>query len=608
MEQIEETRETNDEIGDNEKEVDNESSDDVSDESADQLEEGKSLRSSARPKKLPKRFEEYEMAHLALSAESFVDSVPESLETAKERPDYENWKEAVDNEIKALEKNNTWTLIEKPKNVKLIDSRWVFRLKRHPDGQIKEYKARLVAKGFMQKKGFDYKETYAPVARLTTVRTLLVVINHRNLLAQQMDVKSAFLNGILEEDIYMRIPEGFESKDDRVCKLNKALYGLKQVPLCWNNKFNEFAQEQQLRRSEYDPCLYIGSKQQTVVYLLIYVDDIILASNDPGKIMELKAKLTEMFDMSDIGEVTQFLGINIRQTQEGMYLNQKNYLLNLLEKFGMSNCKACKTPMETTAIRNETKDDDDTSEAKNRPIRELVGCLMYVMLGTHPDLSIAVNYCSRFQDKPNDRLWKALKRILRYIKGTIDLELFYTKHEKTKLVGYADSDYAGDERDRISTTGYLYKVFGGTVCWTTRKQTSTALSSTEAEYVALTEAACEGIWLVNLFEDINVAKTKFVIYEDNQSCIKLTEKWDHKRLRHIDVKYNFIKELVRDKRVSVEYISTKEQTADILTKNLMGVQFSKLRQNLGLRKTEITNSQRLDSGEVLKSIRSCEID
>lgn len=352
------------------------------------------VRRSTRTKRQPVRYGDYIMVHIALSAESFIDDVPENLENAKNRSDYRYWKAAVEEELKTLKKNNTWTLVRKPENVKVIDNKWVFRLKRHPDGQIKGYKARLVAKGFMQRKGFNYEETYAPVARLTTIRTLVAVINYKNLKTLQMDVKSAFLHGSIDEEIYMRKPEGFEENDSCICKLNKALYGLKQAPLNWNNRFNEFAEGQQFKRSEHDPCLYVKHYDQSVLYLLIYVDDIIIASDDSKKIEELKTKLCETFEMSDLGDVTQFLGINIRSTENGIYLNQRNYLVNLLERFGMSDCKPCKTPMDVNGISIETKDDDNSSEAKEKPIRELIGCLSYIMLATRPDLSVAINHCS----------------------------------------------------------------------------------------------------------------------------------------------------------------------------------------------------------------------
>lgn len=394
--------------------------------------------SNSRPRKLPSRFADYEMnfdedEHLALSALSYADEVPESLEIAKTRSDYKYWKEAVDEEIKSLTKNNTWTIVERPKDSRLIDSKWVFRLKRDQDGQIKKYKARLVARGFMQKEGFDYEETYAPVARLTTLRTLLAIINHENLEVQQMDVKSAFLHGTIEEDIYMKIPEGFVVKDGLVCKLNKALYGLKQAPYRWNYRFNEFAERHQLKRSQHDPCLYVKTTESSVIYLLLYVDDIIIASNRIDEIKFLKQKLSQNFEMHDMGDLRQFLGINVRKTNDGIYLNQRKYLLNVLERFGMSDCKESKTPMEANIYFGENKETENTLLVKGKPVRELIGCLMYLMLCTRPDLSASLNLCSRAQSNPTEQLWISLKRILRYLKGTVDYELFYNKNSDIDL-------------------------------------------------------------------------------------------------------------------------------------------------------------------------------
>lgn len=537
-----------------------------------------------RTRKQPAYLADYEteIDHMILSAQAFVDDVPISYENCKTKDDYKYWKEAIDEEVKSLNKNFTWTLVKKPENAKLIDSKWVFKIKKDSDGEILKYKARLVARGFMQRKGYDYEETYAPVARLSTVRALLAVINFKNLIAEQMDVKSAFLHGILNEDIYMKIPDGVETEDKNlVCKLNKALYGLKQASHCWNSRFNKFATEQNLIQSANDPCLYT-KMSNNITYLLLYVDDIILAGNNIQEIVRLKSELTRTFNMQDMGILKQFLGISIRRTNEGMFLNQNAYLKTVLMRFGMDECKSLKTPME-----NGLKLDSKGEVVKDKPVRQLIGCLMYAALGTRPDINAALNYCSRFQSKPTEALWSALKRILRYVSGTLNLELFFDKNIGIELIGYADADWAGDESDRKSTSGHIFKVFGSTVCWSTRKQSTVAVSSTEAEYVALAEAAKESIWLSNLLDDLGIAKTITVIYEDNQSCIKLTEKWEHKRLKHVDVKFNFVKDLVKDNVIEIKYITTKEQIADILTKTITGQQFIKLRLALGLRSSFI---------------------
>lgn len=295
----------------------------------------------------------------------------------------------------------------------------------------------------------------------------------------------------------------------------------------------------------------------------------------------VKLKLQE-FEMQDLGKLETFLGINIRRTDEGIYLSQKSYINDLLNKFRMNDCKENKTPMETGSLDLIENSRDFGATEIHKPIRELIGSLMYLMLATRPDLSTAVNIYSRYQQNPSEQVWKGLKRILRYLKGTADFELFYPKNTDTKLVGFADADWAGDQEDRKSTTGYLFKVFGGTICWSTRKQTTVAMSSTEAEYVALAEAAREGIWLVNLLHDLGFAKTVFTIFEDNQSCIKVTKRWEHKRLKHVDVKYNFVKDFVSKGLLCIKYVCTNEQTADILTKNVVGELFVKHRSNLGL--------------------------
>lgn len=540
-------------------------------------------RRSMRVRKTPKYLSDYlrddDLEHMALNISLITKEVPTSLEDAKSRPDYNLWNEAVLEEISALNKNRTWTLVDKPQNVKIINCKWVFRIKKDSTGNVFKYKARLVAKGFMQKEGFDYSETYAPVARLTTVRTLLAVANYKNLIVQQMDVKSAFLHGEIEEDVYMSIPEGFENTD-KVCKLNKALYGLKQSPYCWNKKFDGFIQGQSFVRSQTDPCLYIKHIKEGKMYLLLYVDDFLIVGNDDQEITNLKEKLKSNFEMQDLGDIKTFLGINTRFSKKGLYLSQKNYIAQILSRFNMSECKGVKTPMEAGCVIFEETDTEETDE--NLPVRELVGSLMYLMLATRPDLSYSVNTCSRHQSKPTKQLWTKLKRILRYLKSTINLELFYPKNEKVMLVGYADADWAGDLHDRKSTTGYCFKVFGAVVCWCTKKQATVSLSSTEAEYVALAEASKEGVWLSNLLFDLGFEKHIFDIFEDNQSCIKLTSKFDHKRLKHIDVKYNYIKDLIANKTVSVKYLPTTEQVADVLTKSLTSVLFDKFRTDLNL--------------------------
>lgn len=284
------------------------------------------------------------------------------------------------------------------------------------------------------------------------------------------------------------------------------------------------------------------------------------------------------FRMKDLGTPRTFLGIKIERKGNELHLSQRSYFEKLLGRFGMENCQPTSTPMEMTPI----PENQEKLGPEEKPYRELVGCLMYGMIATRPDLSFAVNYFSRYQHDQTEARWKGLKRILRYIKGTLNYNLCYKPKGAENLTCYVDADF-GSESDRKSTSGFLLQVFGNTVCWTTRRQTSVSLSSTEAEYVALATAAAELTWLKNLLVDLNInSNIPPTIYEDNQSCIHLLSKWEHKRLKHVDIKYNFVRDLHEKKLIKVVYINTKNQLADILTKSIPKIQFVKLRASIGI--------------------------
>lgn len=517
-------------------------------------------------------------AVLTLNAESFVEDVPESVEEIELRDDKDNWKKAIHEELDALEKNKTWTLTELPEGKNLLNSKWVFKLKKDKDDNIQTYKARLVAKGCSQKKGFDYEETYAPVARLETLRILLSLVVEENLCLVQLDVKNAFLQGELKEEIYMKIPEGLKNPGKLVCRLQKTLYGLKQASRAWNQVFDDFVKFLRLSQSEVDKCLYTGIFDGNKVFLLLYVDDILIAGVREKDVNYLKTKLREKFPIKDLGEPEKFLGISVFRKQNGaLFLSQSAYLRNLLVKFNMLDCNSVATPMEThPQFMTQGNGEID------KPYRELIGCLMYAMLGTRPDLSFAVNYFSRYQNAQTEELWKGLKRVLRYIKGTLDMGLLFEQGKQSILTCYSDADWGSGE-DRKSTTGYVIKVYGNSVSWATKRQTCVSLSSTEAEYVALATATTELLWVKNLLADMKLEiHDPIEVYEDNQSCIHLLKGWEHRRLKHIDIKYNFIRNLYAEKKIDVRYIETAEQTADILTKGLPKEKFSKHRAQLGM--------------------------
>lgn len=526
------------------------------------------LRRSSRERKKPERFGEVE-SHYAYSAQQYVNCDPESIDEAKQRDDWPDWKKAIDSEYASLVKNDTWTLCDLPKGRRAITGKWVFKLKHKANGEIDKYKARFVARGCSQKAGFDYAETYAPVAKLTTLRILLAVANRFDMYIHQMDVKSAFLNGDLDEDIFMVPPEGFE-KGNKVCKLQKAIYGLKQASRMWNEKFNDFVIRIGFKRCASDYCLYAKIINGIRCYILLYVDDLLIVCDDEKMIQTIRNLMQKEFEMTDIGNIDTFLGMHIQHDREKgiIRMSQTQYLNKVLSKFGMDDCKPAATPIEKGLyLSNELGKTDS-----NIPYRELIGCLIYATQTTRPDLCAATNYFSRFQCCYTNEHFVHAKRALRYIKGSIDLNMQYVRDEKA------------DKNDSKSTSGYVFKVFGNTVSWASRKQNTVAQSSAEAEFAALAESMNEAEWIRGLLIELGFTFDRpIIIHEDSQSCKKAAEApREHKRMKHIAVKYDFVRDTIKKKLVQLSYIPTGEQTADIMTKGLARIQFMHLRSNLNL--------------------------
>lgn len=538
--------------------------------------------------KQPERFNDYEM-YMAFDAESFVNKVPECLEEINKRDDKEFWKNAMKREINSIEKNNTWKEVIKPENAEILNTRWVFATKSLEEKIEDRYKARLVVKGCAQKKTFDYNELYSPVAKMTTIRTLFSVGNQMGYFFKQLDVKTAFLNGNLNEDIYIYPPEGVNCATGMVLKLNKSLYGLKQASKCWNERINEFLLGLDFQRSDNDYCLYYKGKNDNLIYLLLYVDDMILTGPKIESIDECICDLKKEFDLKDQGMLKHFLGLEINYDRELgiLKINQRTYLMNILKRFKFDNCNPSSIPIDPK-LKLEINKNENNDE--HLPVRELVGCLMYLMLGSRPDISFAINYFSRFQDKNSGEVWKHLKRVLRYLRGSIDFELVYKRNlNEDPMVCYVDSDWAGDLNDRKSVSGYLFKVYGNTVSWITRKQNCVALSSTEAELVALCTAVRDSLWLKKLLNDMNLNIQFIKVFEDNQACIALVRNPENnKRVKHIDLRFNFIYDHVHKNELKLEYVDSKNQVADILTKGTNKFQFQVNVEKLGLRIREGT--------------------
>ena len=338
---------------------------------------------------------------MAFDAVSFVERAPKDFQELENREDKNSWIQAMRREIESINKNNTWSQVVEPKDAEIIDTKWVFAFK--PLEKIREdrYKARLVVRGFAQEKTFDYDEIYSPVARMSTLRTLLAIGNQNNFYFEQLDVKTAFLNGHLKENIYIYPPEGIKVQIGYVLKLNRSLYGLKQASKCWNERINKFLLDLGFKRSENDFCLYLKGSSGRLLYLLLYVDDIVMASPELEIINKYKEKLMREYEMKDKGELKHFLGLEINYNKQNgiLKISQERYILGILKRFNMENCQGVRTPIDPKlklTLTNSEKNETD------KPIKELIGCIMYLMLGTRPDISYTVNYLSRYQDVAKD--------------------------------------------------------------------------------------------------------------------------------------------------------------------------------------------------------------
>ncbi|KAE8706377.1 hypothetical protein F3Y22_tig00110393pilonHSYRG00025 [Hibiscus syriacus] len=419
---------------------------------------------------------------------AIIEEVTEP-ETFEEASQSSEWMTAMKEEIDALQQNQTWDLVLKIKDVKLISCKWVYKIKRRPDGSIERYKARLVARGFSQQYELDYDEIFSPVAKLTTVRVLLALATNKDWNLWQMDVKNSFLHGKLDREIYMTQPMGFQSQDhpEYVCKIRKALYGLKRAPRAWYGKIAKFLTKSGYSVTPADSSLFVKANEGKLAIVLVYVDDLIITGDDEAEILQTKENLSVRFQMKELGQLKHFIGLEVDHTHEGIFLCQHKYAKDLLKRFGMLKCKSTSTPMEPNVkiCSHEGKDLEDATM-----YRQLVGSLIYLTL-TRPDISYAVGVMSRYMQNPKKPHLEAIRRILRYVKSTIDYGLLYKKAEDCKLVSYCDVDYAGDHDTRRSTTGYVFKLGSGTISWCSKRQPMVSLSTTEAKYRAASMAAQE---------------------------------------------------------------------------------------------------------------------
>eukprot|EP00253_Pinus_taeda_P023315 PITA_23315 len=409
----------------------------------------------------------------------------------------------MNEEYRSLLANDTWDLFPLPKRRKLVRCKWVYRTKYGPDGKVDKHKARLVAKSFSQVEGIDYTETFSPVANMNSVRLVLSLAASFKWEVHQMDVKSAFLHGDLHEGIYMEQPIGFiQTNSSLVCRLKKSLYGLKQDPQTWYAKMDSFLLESGFSRSHSDNIVYTKKVGKSLIILVIYVDDLILAGSDPNLINHVKSSLRKKFEMTDLGHLNYFLGLQVLQSKEGISLCQSKYACDLLRHFHMEDCKPAPSPFQSGVKLSVTC---TSPEVDATLYRQILGKILY-LTHTRPDLSFVVGLVAWFMQKPRQSHWKAAKRILFCVQGTVHFGIRYSAEASPLLVGFTDSNWAGDSDDRKYTAGYVFTLGLGPITWACKKQGAISLSSAEAEYHGAVEANAEiniFIWdYVYLFDDL----------------------------------------------------------------------------------------------------------
>ena len=486
-------------------------------------------------------------------------------------------------EMAAQQAMQTFTIMPKPPGVNVIDSRWVYKLKKDSAGRPTRYKARLVAKGFTQVKGLDFDEVFSPTVSSTSVRLVLALAAAHDMELMHLDFDTAFLNADVKEDIYLSMPPGYEvasnGGEQLVLKLNRSLYGLKQSPRNWNLTINDVLLGFGLERSKADPCVYV--KQVAgggVLIVVLYVDDVIGATDSPSVMAEFSSYLQQHYKCK-LGELEFFVGIRVTRDRANrtIYLDQQAYLESVLERYNMADCATAATPATAEPLTADMCPSTAADEEfmSGIPYRSAVGSLLYASTSTRPDIANAVRSAAKFMQRPGKQHWTAVKRILRYVRGTIGMQLRLGPGNadtmaSTTLIGYCDADYAGDDGNGRSTTGFIFTLGPAAVSWSSRLQATVAKSSTEAEYMALDEAVSEVLFLSQLLCDMRMPQQlPIVVYEDNQSAIKLAANMQFKRrTRHIRVRYHFIRECIAAGTIKLEWIPTADQLADVLTKNV----------------------------------------
>lgn len=506
------------------------------------------------------------MAH-ALEA----SGVPQTYEEAMRMPNAAGWQKAIDDELAKMDKYGVWTAIKRTPEHRVLPGKWVFNLKMDTTtGTPTVPKARWVAKGFRQRKGIDYEEVYSNVVHKDSLRMFFALINFYDLHCDQLDIKAAFLNGDMEEEIFVSPPEGSKYDNDVVLRCDKTLYGLKQSPRRFNKKFDGYLKKVGFNATQTDRCLYWRVCKGNIILLALHVDDQLVAGNCREDMDDFKRKLNLAFECTDGGPVSYFLGISVHRDRKArkLWLSQELYIDSILERFGMKDKAPVSVPLPSN-FKPVKPSQEEFDKAKHEDYRAKVGSLLYPSTITRPDIAYAAGLLASYASMWSLNHVHAANHLLRYLKGTRNYALkFDANSTERAALGYVDASWGDCLDTRRSTTGYLFKAWGGAIAWKSKRQTTTALSTAEAEYMGLSDAAKESKWLRQLLGELGIEPERpFPIYSDNEAAVNLSKNpVQHERSKHIDIRYHFVREQQEDGTLQVSRVSSKNNVADIMTK------------------------------------------
>ncbi|GJR87574.1 retrovirus-related pol polyprotein from transposon TNT 1-94 [Tanacetum coccineum] len=492
------------------------------------------------------------------------------------------WIKSMQEELHQFIRLNVWELVPSPDGIKPLTLKWLFKNKHDEENTVIRNKSRLVVRGYRQEEGIDFEESFAPVARMEAIRIFLAYAAHKGFTVYQMDVKTAFLHGSLKEDVYVCQPEGFIDADhpSHVYKLKKALYGLKQAPRAWYDELSTFLLQNGFSKGIIDPTLFTRRFDDDILVVQVYVDDIIFGSTNPRYATLFSDLMKSRFEMSMMGEMTFFLGLQVNQSPSGIFINQSNYVNEILKKYGLNTCDTVGTPMD---IKDKLDLDQIGTPVDATKYRSMIGALMY-LTSSRPDIVHATCVCARYQAQPTEKHLKEVKRIFRYLRGTVNAGLWYTKDSGFELTGFSDADYAGCKDTFKSTSGGAQFLGEKLMSWSSKKQDCTSLSTAKSKYVSLSACCAQVLWMRTQLTDYGYHFNKIPIYCDSKSAIAIScNPVQHSRTKHIAVRYHFIKEHVKNGTIELYFVKTDYQLADIFTKELPVDKFNYLVRRLGMR-------------------------